>query len=256
MILPMVLYRVSNTLFSEMMNQFQQVCNQEGLLLRIEMHTDRYQDALKLVEHSPQIMLFVTCVDDPHSEEGRLALQLGRLVMQRNRDNYVIYNAHDSRSLIQMAPYCTRPAALSTDAILVSQGQRILRDIARDYRSIHREPDSSTWISLKVKGAVLRTNLNDIFAVTSSDKMVEVHTLKNTVTVHDTLENIAKKLDDRFYRCHRSCLINREYIQRVDFQQMSIVMMNGMVVPLARSFRRVFHTLMEQNGIAEKEGDN
>lgn len=255
MILPVVMYRVSDDLFTPMMEQFQQACLQEDVFLRIEMRTDLYQDALKLIDTSTNVMLVITCVKDVHSEEGRYALQLGRAAMQRNRDNYVIYNAGDSRTMIQMSAYCTRPAAVSTDAIIMAQGQRLLRDIVRDYRSLHQEVDDSAWLTLKVKSAMTRVNMNDICAVTSANKMVEVHTLKETLSVYDTLENFSSKLNEKFCRCHRSCLINRELIQRVDFQSMSIIMMNGMEVPLARSFRQAFHALMGQGSAPEKEGD-
>lgn len=252
MVLPTILYSVPDALLTPMMEQFQQVCDREGIFLRIEMHTNRYQDACRMIESSDSVLLLITCASDLKSEEGRLAIQLGRLAVQHNRDNYVIYNAHDSRTLIQMAPYCPRAAALTTDTILCAQGQRLMQSILRDYRSIHQEEEEDDWLVLKVKNSVTRVSTAAICAVTSANKKIDVHTLQGTLTVHDTLENFAGKLDGRFCRCHRSCLINRERIQRIDFQTMTIVMMNGMQVPLARSFRQAFHALM---GTTEKAGD-
>lgn len=234
------------------MEQFQQVCNREETFLRIEMRTDRYQDARKMIEVSDNVLLLITCVNDLNSNEGRNAIQLGRFAVQRNRDNYVVYNAHDSRTMIQMSPYCIRAAGLTTDTILQAQAQRVLQGILRDYRSIHQEEEEGEWLVLKVKSSVTRVNTANICAITSSNKKVEVHTLQDVLVIADTLENFAGKLGDRFCRCHRSCLINRDRIQRIDFQTMTIIMMNGMEVPLARSFRQAFHSMMDTD---EKAGD-
>lgn len=41
-----------------------------------------------------------------------------------------------------------------------------------------------------------------------------------------------ENLDDRFYLCHRSCLVNTEKIRKVDWKNSSIFFDNGEVINL------------------------
>ena len=77
--------------------------------------------------------------------------------------------------------------------------------------------------------------------------------LKETIVTYDSLENFSHRLDENFVRCHRSNIINTKLIQSIDFQDMVIFMMNGMKIPLARSFKHEAHALMDQ-AEAKKEG--
>lgn len=255
MVLQSVFYRIPDEAFAKIMEQFQQVCNQEETYLRVVMRTDDFHDAVRGVEEIDGVLMLVIGVEDLHSQTGQQALQLGRMAAYKNRDNYVIYSALDSKIMIQMAPFCTHPAGVLTNAMLETRGGRLLRDILRDYNTLYHDEEEGQWISLKVKGSVTRVNMNDICAVMAANKMVEVTTLKEKLLVYDTLDNIGSKLDERFIRCHRSCLINIKRIQRVDFPQMSIVLMNGTEVPLARSFKQAIHGLFKQEENKEKEGD-
>ena len=40
------------------------------------------------------------------------------------------------------------------------------------------------------------------------------------------MKNLEFSLDERFYRCHRSFIINREHIQYIDFKNRTIIMSN------------------------------
>lgn len=255
MILPAVLYRVSDALFDQIMKCFQPVSEELNVYLRIEMRTERYQDAVKALTARSDILLLITCVDDLKEAESLRALQLGRYAIQQNRDHYVIYSAKDNRTMIGMASYCTRPAAIVTDAILEAQGGRLLRDILNDYRSIQTTEDEGVWISVKEKSSIRRVNLDEVCAVTAANKMVEIHTLRDVIVTYDSLENFSSRLDERFVRCHRSSIINTRLIRSVDFQTMTISMMSGLEIPLARSFRQTFHSLMAQKDATKKEGE-
>lgn len=246
MVLSSVFYRVPFDVFTLMMEQFQQVCDREEIYLRVELRTDDFAEAVRDVTARNGVFLLVVGVDDIHEPASQQALQLGRMAVQKNRDNYVVYSAASNKTMIQMAPYCTHPAGIVTHAILASRSTRLLNEIFRDYKTIfHEEENEDDWINLKVKGAVSRVNINNICAVTSANKMVEVTTLKEKLLVYDSLESIEKKLNDHFVKCHRSSVINVKCIQQVDFQNMTIVLLNGMEVPLSRSFRQAIHQIME-----------
>lgn len=249
MILPVVLYKMPEELCERIFKALQPLCAQMNTYLRIVARTERHQDAAKAMMAAGGIALLIDGVPDMQ-QEGLHALQLGRYAISQNRDSYVIYCARDTRTMISMAPYCMRPAAIVTDAILEAQATRIFRDIMTDYGRLHTPTEEGEWISVKEKVALKRINLNELCVVQAANKAIELHMLREKVVTHDSLENFSSKLDDRFVRCHRSCIINSKLIQQVNFRTMTITMMNGMEIPLSRSYRQ---DMQERMATAEGE---
>lgn len=244
MILPVVLYRMPEELCERVFKTLQPVCAQMNTYLRIVARTERHRDAAKAMMAAGGIALLIAGVEDVQ-REGVHALQLGRCAITQNRDSYVIYCARDTRTMIAMAPYCRRPAAIVTDAIFEAQATRIFREILADYSRLHSEQEEGDWISVKEKVALKRINLNELCVVQAANKVIELHMLREKVVTHDSLDNFLGRLDDRFVRCHRSCIINTRLIQQVNFRTMTITMMNGMEIPLSRSYRQEMQARME-----------
>ena len=237
MILPVVLYRIPEDLSERIFKALQPVCAQLNTYLRVIMRTERHQEAAKGMMSAGGIALLIAGVSDSQ-QDGLHALQLGRYAMTQNRDSYVIYCAREARTMISMAPYCMRPVAIVTEEILEAQAVRIFRDILTDFSRLHTDSEEGKWISVKEKVALKRINLNDLCVVMAANKAVELHLLREKVVTHDSLENFNSRLDERFVRCHRSCIINTKLIQQVNFRTMTITMMNGMEIPLSRTYRQ------------------
>lgn len=255
MILPCVLYRVPDEVFEPMMARFQPLCNQAHIYLQIMMRTDSAEDVVNVLNKTSCVLLLITCIENLQSKEGQLALKLGHVAMRHNRDSYVIYSASDSKTMLQATPHCLRAAGIVTNAILAERSDRLLQTILDDYASIHQEEDNSPWIQLKVQGAMRRVQMGSIIAITAANKKINITLENETLSVYGTLESFLEKADERFIRCHRTCVVNREKISRVDFTQMSIYMFNGLEVPLSRTLKKAFRNLeSDQNESELPEG--
>ena len=70
--------------------------------------------------------------------------------------------------------------------------------------------------------------LKDILFFETSDNVhrVILHTVKRTIEFTGKLKNIEPLLDERFYRCHRSYLINRDHIKEIDLKERIVIMSN------------------------------
>lgn len=93
------------------------------------------------------------------------------------------------------------------------------------------------------------SNLNEnekIFTVKSGEKLVNIeldkilffetssiihkiiiHAVDRQVEFYAQMKEIEKKLDDRFYRCHRSYMVNKNNIKEIDKKNRIIYMING-----------------------------
>ena len=65
------------------------------------------------------------------------------------------------------------------------------------------------------------------------DRKIYIH-LKNKsiIDYYDKIENLEKKLDNRFFKCHRSYLINLQYVK--NYKSAIVYLTNGDTIPVSR----------------------
>ena len=69
------------------------------------------------------------------------------------------------------------------------------------------------------------------------EKKVFLSTEREEYGFYDTLDELERRLDDRFLRCHRSYIVNARRIVRVEISASRVIMDDGTEVPLSRSFK-------------------
>lgn len=75
--------------------------------------------------------------------------------------------------------------------------------------------------------------LEDIIFCEIIDRKVYLHLQSSEVVdYYERIENLENKLDDRFYRCHRSFLINLQYLQ--SYKNQTAYLENGRQIPVSR----------------------
>ncbi len=73
------------------------------------------------------------------------------------------------------------------------------------------------------------------FQTSDNSHKVTVYTMNRSSEFFGTLKEIETHLDKRFYRCHRSCIVNKDFVDTVDYDLFTIHMKNGGECPI--SFR-------------------
>lgn len=56
---------------------------------------------------------------------------------------------------------------------------------------------------------------------------IALHAKKRLIEFSGQLKDVEAQLDERFYRCHRSCIVNIDNVTEVDFQKLTMRMVNG-----------------------------
>lgn len=249
MVLPCVIYGLEESTFYQLMTQLSNVSKQTETLFRIELYTQKAQDVLHTLEQTVGVALWIVGINDIYSDEGMMSVQMGRRVLQKNRDHYIVYVVKDRVSMEQVSPFCVRPAGLLTAGAIEKGGEILFRNIMLDFHKLYGMETKSEkgWLYLKSQGTMNRIHLDDVCMVQALNKKIEIHTNSQVLTVYASMDNMAEQLDERFVRCHRSYFVNREMIQFVDFRNFCIQLMDGSTVPFARSFRKVM------TGLADKE---
>jgi two-component system response regulator AgrA len=95
------------------------------------------------------------------------------------------------------------------------------------YYSTNNKDDK--FFTVKCDDHVLNIKYNDILFFETSEQIhkVRIHQENKQIEFYGTLKDIAETLDDKFYRCHRSFIVNRDKIDRIDKKERIIYMVNG-----------------------------
>jgi two-component system response regulator AgrA len=83
--------------------------------------------------------------------------------------------------------------------------------------------------SIKVGGKVYTVDYDEIlfFETSSNAHKIILHCKTRQMEFPGKIKEIEKELDDRFYRCHRAYLVNKDNIKEVDLHENVIHMVGG-----------------------------
>lgn len=83
--------------------------------------------------------------------------------------------------------------------------------------------------SVKVNEKVFTVDYNEIlfFETSMNVHKIILHCKNRQMEFLGKIKDIEKEVDERFYRCHRSFLVNKDNIKEIDFQNRVIYMVNG-----------------------------
>lgn len=96
------------------------------------------------------------------------------------------------------------------------------------------------FIEVKSGTRTYRLNFDEIINIqtTSTNGKLRVSTINSQIEFYGTIKDILKKLDGRFYRSHRACIINKNYISVINKKRhnLYILMTNGEKSLLSRNY--------------------
>lgn len=91
---------------------------------------------------------------------------------------------------------------------------------------------------------------HDIYYIDCFRKKATIHMKAGTVGFYSNMADIEAMLDDTFYRCHRSTIVNMRYLAQYDSSGLKLA--DGTVLPIARpqhtAFVKAFMRFLQQGG--------
>lgn len=95
--------------------------------------------------------------------------------------------------------------------------------------------DQYFWI--KTRDGTQRIPYEAILYFEAREKRVFVRTRTVEYGTGGTIEKTAENLPQNFIRCHRSFIINRDYIDRIRLSEGTVYMAGSIMVPISRSYK-------------------
>lgn len=115
-----------------------------------------------------------------------------------------------------------------------------------------RRREAAEQIFFQTKSRSFTIQKKDILYVESRGRKVDIHTVKECVTVYGTMNSMAEKLGEDFYRCHRGYLVNMARV--AEYEKDKILLGNGEAVFMAREkyseFVKAYMRFLKRGGTA------
>jgi len=153
--------------------------------------------------------------------------------------------AYKYARLMLIADACTspvqylRPQIMASSLLLKPYSPEQLATVLENFIRAYLEDSEaeSKCLVVKSREGKLLIPYSKIYYLEAREKKIFVRLLREEYALYDTLENIRQNLPSHFVRTHRSFLANGRMIERVRLSEHIVVLRDGFVVPLSRSYR-------------------
>lgn len=95
-----------------------------------------------------------------------------------------------------------------------------------------QESHGSGQIFLQTKARSYVVQKDEILYIESRKRKVEIHTLRERISIYATMKGMEEQLGEGFFRCHRGYLVNLAYV--AEYGTGTVQLQNGETVYLAR----------------------
>lgn len=109
--------------------------------------------------------------------------------------------------------------------------------IYQDFKKLNAEIGQT--LTIKSGFTLYNIKLDEITYLEKYGHLLEVHTVTGKIQCSESLESMELKLDKkRFFRCHRSYIVNLSYISRIDSANGLIYLKNGEECPVSKRCKK------------------
>lgn len=116
--------------------------------------------------------------------------------------------------------------------------ERFTKSVNRLFKIHQTEvPPEKEYSYFKVSGQLIKVMHNELLYAQSIKDYIQLHTTKGRYLTHMTMKYLSELLpSSRFLRVHRSYLINRSYVERID---RNMVVIKDEKIPVGDNYRHV-----------------
>ena len=133
---------------------------------------------------------------------------------------------------INALDYLVKPIPFSRFLKAVNKAEQ---SKTRSSTTSQTETDHDTFISVKSGNAIHRIRLSDITYIEADGNYACYHTKQGKIMSLSSMKNALEDLDDHFIQVHRSYIVSRQKINKIENHQLTI---GDKKVPIGISYRR------------------
>ena len=189
-----------------------------------------YSECLSFIKHNP--MLDIICFDVTESNGIEHIEELRKKYSQA----YIILLADLNISPVKYM----KPTIMAASLLLRPFNDTNITDVIEEMmEAFKREDNSGKVFIIDDEDGRNRIPYSSILYFESKEKKVFLCTDTRQYGFYNTIEHLSEELPDNFKRCHRSYIVNTDYISKVILTENLIYLTDDSVIPLSRSYRNV-----------------
>jgi len=173
------------------------------------------------------------------------ALEFAKKLRSKNNDALIMIIADK-----ELSPMTYVNSAIRADALLIKpwdedEAMSVILELIGLY--VARNPKERGVRAFLIENSDEKRIVpySEIYYFEARCKKIYVRTESYEYSMRGTLESIAKVLPDEFIRCHRSFIVNRNYLSGARFPENFVLMKNNLEVPLSRPYREKFREMFD-----------
>ena len=182
------------------------------------------------------------------NEDNEHVLSLGRRIMKRNRENYTVYLMPMKANLQSILMRCDRPAAILLEPLTREAVANCLERIVQEYAEISQDTDLTQMLNLSTPTKTWRVPFDRISHIEALDKKLVIYTNNNAITCRYSMNSLIEMLPESFARCHRSYVVNMNYVRHYSAETAELTLSGGERIPISRTARQAIKQRMEEMG--------
>lgn len=122
--------------------------------------------------------------------------------------------------------------------------------VLRDYTALYAEESRESYMTVTSGKTLRRIAYRDIEYFEAQDKLLNICTRRYVASVRASLNAVEKELPPQFIRCHRSYIVNRACVERLDMPAMTLYLSSGERLPVSRSCKEALREGLRAEGKA------
>ncbi len=167
--------------------------------------------------------VFLLDIDLKVQESG---FMLAQKIRENDRKAYIVFiTAHLEFILraFKIKPFDFLPKPATAEIL-----EKCILDIYNDYMFINDTREEANFIEIKSGSNLYRIRAADIIYIEKVSYKTIIHMVSNEIYCYDTLESIENRLSgNNFVRCHKSFIVNRDYISNINTKEKKVVFESG-----------------------------
>jgi two-component system response regulator AgrA len=183
---------------------------------------------------------------DINLKSGLEGYELALRIRERQPRAYIVFISENLSMVFQSFkahPFDFLPKPVSENVLA-----NLLDDISRHMAGLQQEGEQGRngegrYIIIRSAAKNYRVNKDDIIMIEKLKEKAFVYTSRSKLTCNISLDDFEEMLADSrtFARCHKSFIVNKNYIVEEDPAQMKVILENGLSCYVSRNYRkRVF----------------
>ena len=198
----------------------------ENLDMKIALSTENPMEIIEYLNKNEISGLYFLDVDLQSDING---IKLAEVVREYDPRGFIVFvTTHAEMS------YLTFLYKVEAMDYIIKDNIEIIKDrIHQCILNAHKKYSSKTTemqkkFTLKTEDKVINIEYNKILFFETSNIIhkIIIHAVDRQIEFYSKMKDIEKRLDNRFYRCHRSFLVNKENIKEIDTNNRIIYMIN------------------------------